>query len=485
MGHDTSALSVSSGSSVFKPFASTFAALALALVLAGCATPPAIDSSALPTTPDTFKEAAPHFKLAPTVQPGDGAWWRAFSDAQLDDLVARAERSNTSIQVAAARLAQSRALLQQSRAQQLPQVDASAGARRIDGLGLTNLPAGRPVNVYSAGVNASYEADLFGRLSLATKAASLDATASEALLRNARLVIEADVAQAYLQLRAIDEERALVRGTVEAYRGTLDLTERRFRAGDVAELDVARARTQVAATESDALALDRNRALLEHAIAVLVGETPSTFSIDVRPWSSALPAIPAGVPATVLARRPDVQAAQSAMLAAQSRVGVAQAAWLPDITLTATGGFASSDISELLRYSARSWGIGLLAALPIFDGGRRESGIRLRTGEMDESIARYREQLLVALQDVEDQLASIRLLADQAEAQERAVSAASRATRLSDIRYRDGLTSQLDLLDAQRSELANRRAALQVRSAQYQATVGLVRALGGGWEVRS
>jgi multidrug efflux system outer membrane protein len=187
----------------------------------------------------------------------------------------------------------------------------------------------------------------------------------------------------------------------------------------------------------------------------------------------------------VLARRPDVQAAQSTMLAAQARVGVAQAAWLPDVALTATGGFASSELSDLFRYSARAWGIGLLASLPIFDGGRREATVKFRSAEMDAAIAQHREQVLVAVRDVEDQLAAIRLLSDQAQAQERAVTAAARATTLSGIRYRDGIVSQLDLLDAQRSELANRRAALGVKSAQYQAAVGLVRALGGGWEAKS
>jgi multidrug efflux system outer membrane protein len=460
--------------------------LALALMLAACATPPAIDTSSLPQAPQAFKEASPAFKyVAATPQPAGEAWWRAFGDPVLDDLVARADRGNTTIQVAAARLAQSRALLLSSRARQLPQLGLGASAQRGDGFSVTSLPAGQPQTLYALGANVAYEADLFGRLSLATRSASLDAAASEALLRQAKLVIEADVAQAYLALRAVDEERNLVRRTVDAYRGTLDLTQRRYRAGDVAELDVARASAQVAATESDALALDRRRAELEHAIAVLLGEVASGFSIEEKAWSTALPTIPPGVPSTVLARRPDVQAAQASMLAAQGRLGVAKAAWLPDISLTVSGGFASPELSDLFKWTARSWGVGLLASLPIFDGGRREAGVQFASGEMDAAVARYREQVLVAFRDVEDQLAALRLLSEQAQAQERAVQAAARATRLSDIRWRDGLVSQLDLLDAQRSELANRRAALGVKSAQYQATVGLVRALGGGWESRS
>jgi multidrug efflux system outer membrane protein len=194
-----------------------------------------------------------------------------------------------------------------------------------------------------------------------------------------------------------------------------------------------------------------------------------------------LPIVPPGVPSTVLTRRPDVAAAQSSMLAAQKRVGVAQAAWFPDLSLTATGGFASNELGDLFKWSARSWGVGALLSLPVFDGGRREAGVKNANAQWDAAAAGYREQVLVAFRDVEDQLSALRLLADQAGAQKQAVDAASRATVLSTSRYRNGYVSQLELLDARRSELANRRQALQVRAAQYQATVGLIRALGGGW----
>ena len=455
-----------------------------ALILAGCATPPPIDPSALPRTPAAFKEEAPAFKVI-AAPPASGEWWTVFQDPVLDDLVKRADRGNTSVRIAAARLTQARALLREADAERLPQVNAAASAQRGDGLTVTSLPPGRPLTLYSAGANVSWEADLFGKLRRAAEAAELDARASERLLANTRLVIEADVAQSYLALRALDEERALVRQTVGAYRRTLDLTERRYRAGDVAELDVARATTQVAATEAEALALDRRRAELEHAIAVLVGEVPSGFAIAEAPWGSTLPAIPAGLPAEVLARRPDIAAAQASMLAAQARVGVAKAAWFPDIALTGAGGVASPKLSDLFLYSARAWSLGALATLPIFDGGRREAGVRFASGEMDAAVAQYREHVLVAVRDVEDQLAALRLLAQQGDAERRAVDAAARATALSERRWQEGLVSQLELLDAQRSELADRRAAVEVKSARYQATVGLVRALGGGWEARS
>jgi multidrug efflux system outer membrane protein len=361
----------------------------------------------------------------------------------------------------------------------MPQVGLGAGVARGNGP-LVSVD-GRPRTITNIGADLSYEVDLFGRLAQGSRAANLDAQAREALLQSTRLLVQAEVAQTYLALRALDAERALVRRTVTAYQGTLDLTERRYRAGDVAELDVSRARTEVAATESEALALDRRRAELEHALAVLVGEVSSDFTLREAEWGTALPVIPAGVPSTVLTRRPDVSAAQSTLLAAQQRVGVAKAAWFPSVALTAQGGYASSELSDIFKWSARAWGVGALLSLPIFDGGRREAGIQNARGEMDAALAQYRQQVLVAFRDVEDQLSSLRLLAEQAQAQARAVNSASRSTALSDARYRNGFVSQLDLLDAQRSELSNRRQALQVRSAQYQATVGLVRALGGGW----
>jgi outer membrane protein, multidrug efflux system len=451
----------------------------IVLLLAGCATSlPEVQPEKLPPLPTGFRE---NFTVAaPAEAQPRGEWWKAFNDPLLDELVARAEHSNSTIRLAAARLAQARAIARVTDADRSPQLSAGASAQRFQG-----LPSGSPgapaSSLFASGVDLSYEADLFGRLSHASAAAGLDAQAREALLRSTRLLIQAEVAQNYLALRALDDEKSLVRTTLSAYRETLALTERRWRAGDVAELDVARAATEVAATESEALALERRRAELEHALAVLVGEAPASFSVEGNEWKTALPLIPAGVPATVLTRRPDVSAAQNAVMAAQARVGVAKAAWFPNIALTASGGYASSELSDLFKWSSRAWGVGLLASLPLLDGGRRRAGVDAASAEFDAAIAQYREQVLVAFRDVEDQLASLRLLGAQAEAQGRAVASARRTTSLSDARYRAGYVSQLELLDAQRSELRNRREALQVRSAQYQSTVALVRALGGSW----
>jgi outer membrane protein, multidrug efflux system len=456
--------------------------LLVVALLAGCATSlPKIEPEKLPQPPAAFKEGDGRWtQAAPAEAQPRGEWWKAFADPVLDDLVERANRSNTSIQVAAARLAQARAFVRATDADRSPQIGVGASATRAQGI-VGGTFVGPARNIFATGADFSYEADLFGRLSHASDAATLDAQAQEGLLQSARLLVQSQVAQTYLALRALDDERSLVRSTVGAYRETLALTERRWRAGDVAELDVARASTEVAATESDALALDRQRAGLEHALAVLVGEIVSSFSLPVAEWSSALPVIPAGVPSTLLTRRPDVSAAQQTMLAAQARVGVAKAAYFPRVALTGTAGYASTDLSDLFEWSSRAWLLGAVASLPVFDGGRRKAGVESATAQLEGEVVRYREQVLVAFKDVEDELSALRLLAEQAEAQGRAVQSSSRSTALSDVRYRSGYVSQLDLLDAQRSELRNRRQAVQVRSAQYQSTVALVRALGGGW----
>lgn len=473
------------------------APLFAALVLAGCSTTPSFEPVAPPAAPLAFKEIDGRWAaIQPAEAQARGEWWKAFADPLLDDLVTRADRNNTSVQLAAARLAQARALLRSTNADRLPQIGLSGGASRQSAspaIGTNNSPAA-PGTVLNAGLGASYEPDLFGRLAKASNAAALDAQSREALVQSTRLLVQSDVAQTYFGLRALDTERALVRQTVAAYRDTVHLIERRYAAGDVAELDLARVRTEVASTESQALALDRRRAELEHALAVLLGELPGALTLADKAsptegrdggsggdWSGTLPQVPPGVPSAVLARRPDVAAAQRAMQAAQARVGIAQAAWFPDVSLTASGGFASADLGDLFKWSARAWGVGALLSLPIFDGGRREAGVQNASAQWDAAAAGYREQVLVAFRDVEDQLSSLRLLADQAAAQAQAVDSASRATVLSTSRYRNGYVSQLELLDARRSELANRRQALQVRSAQYQSTIGLIRALGGGW----
>ncbi|MDR2324729.1 MAG: efflux transporter outer membrane subunit [Acidovorax sp.] len=457
--------------------------LAAALVLAGCASalPPAAPHAGvdLPARFGSAEDTARWTTAAPAEAQPRGAWWRVFGDPVLSDLVERAGQANTEVQQAAARLAEARALLRSADAQRMPQLGASAGVARQ--AGADTAGGMQPGTLGTAGLGLSYELDLFGRLSQGSEAARQDAQARAALLQSTLLVVQADVAQTYLQLRAVQTERALVAQSLVAYQDSLRLTQRRYQAGDVAELDVARMQTEVAATASDALVLERREVTLTHALAVLVGEVAGRFTLAPTEGEVALPVIPAGVPGTVLARRPDVSAAQAAVLAAQARVGVAQAAWFPAITLTGHGGYASPDLGDLFKWSARSWGLGALLSLPLFDGGQRAAQEEGAKARLEAAVAAQRGQVLGAFRDVEDQLSSLRLLAGQSQVLGQAVESAQRATHLSDVRYRNGLVSQLELLDARRNELSNRRQALQVRSAQYTATVGLIRALGGGW----
>jgi multidrug efflux system outer membrane protein len=454
--------------------------LAAALLLAGCA-------SALPPlpapgeTPRHFKEHQEHWIIAqPAEAQSRGTWWKAFGDPVLDSLVERAGANNTGIQEAAARLAQARSLVRSAQADRAPQIGVGAGASR--GAGANTASGVTPATLLEAGVSLSYEVDLWGRLARVRDAASLDVQSREALLQSTRLLVQAEVAQTYLALRATDTERLLVQDTVAAYADTLRLTQRRFEAGDVAELDVIRIQTELAATEAEVFALSRSRAEREHALAVLVGEPVAGFALAPVDAARPLPLIPAGVPGTVLTRRPDVAAAQAALLAAQARVGVAQAAWFPSVSLTAAAGYASPDVGDLFKWSARAWGIGALLSVPLFDGGRREASVQGAQAQFDAAAASYRGQVLNAFREVEDQLAALRLLQEQSQAQGRAVSAAQRASAISETRYRNGLVSQLELLDARRNELLNRRQAQRVTAAQQQATVQLIRALGGGWE---
>ncbi len=465
----------------------TVTPLLLALALAGCATMPKLDPGSTPAVPSSFKETNSQWsKLPPAAAQLHGEWWKAFADPALDALITQADHDNLTIQAASARLAQARALFKQADANRALHVDASAGAVRQDGENSplsTRNAAGRqiPGNMGQVTLNASYEVDLFGRLAGTSNAAALDANSKEALLASTRLIVQTDVAQTYFALRALDTERTLVRDTIKAYRATQAVTERLYREGEVSALDYERIKAQVAETESQALELDQRRATLEHALALLIGEAASNFKLDEARWEGLPPVIPAGIPSTVLARRPDILAAEDSLLAAQARIGVAKTAWLPSLSLTSYGGYASSQLSDLFRWPLRAWGIGALADLPILDGGRRRAGINLADAQASESLANYREQVLTAFKDVEDQLSTLRILDQQSDVQAHAVAASSRATELSDVRYRNGQVSQLDLLDAERSELNDRRLALQIRAQQYQSTIGLIRALGGGW----
>ncbi|HVL74599.1 MAG TPA: efflux transporter outer membrane subunit [Noviherbaspirillum sp.] len=451
--------------------------LLAALVLAGCAAAPPI--APVVDVPAQFKEAPASWKAAePAEAQARGEWWRAFRDPALDALIEQASTANADLAAAAARVKQARALAGVEAAARVPQLQAGFGAERA-GTG-----AGVQRNAFTGLIGASYELDLFGRVAASVDAATADADRSEALHRSVLLALKADVAQTYFRLRGADAERALLQRTAALREENVRINQRRFELGDVGELDVVRARTELALTRSDLHALERQRAQLEHALATLLGRPAPAFALDASPLAQAafLPAIPAGLPSALLERRPDIAAAQYAMMAAQSRVGVARSALFPAIRLTAAGGVESADLSELLRWSSRSWALGALAALPLLDGGRNRAVIARQQAVLEEAGEQYRGQVLRAFAEVEDNLVGVRTLASQIDALDEALASARRSVELAESLYRAGRGSYLELLDAQRNLAAAERSAVQLRSARAVSTVALVRALGGGWQ---
>jgi len=458
-----------------------------ALLLSGCASAPLSPPLEL-TPPAAFKAPATTATTVPPLVRQTGAqktqaWWLIFQDPALDTLEARALSRNTDLAIAAARVQQARALLRQAKAVQLPQVNATLSPSR----GAETGQSPKASTLYAASLDLSYEVDLSGRLSKATKAAKLDAAAAEDNARWASLLVQGAVGETYFALRALDEDRAIVAETLDAYQGTLSVTQRRFEAGDVAELDVVRLQTEVATTEAELKALDRQRAQVENALSLLVGDLPSDFTLSSKdwasqPWANRVPLIPAGLPSELLTRRPDVTSAEKQMQAAQKRVGIASAAWFPRLNLTLSGGGASPELSDVFSEAGRNWSLTGILAQAIFDGGQRKAGVELAKGDLAIAFAQYRQSVLVAFSDTENALSDLDGLSSEAATQTRALAAARRALDLSESRYKHGYVSQLEVLDAQRAYLRIRRQDLQVRAQQYQATVRLIRALGGQWE---
>lgn len=453
--------------------------------LTGCASSPS-NTPPGPALPGAFKWADPRPDSgAASPAPSHGAWWKVFADRDLDALVEQADRNNTSIQTAAANLAKARSLVRASNAARLPRLGLNAGADVQSGPLINS--AGSSGTLWTASANLSYEVDLMGRLARDGDAAALDAESRAALLGSSQLMVRSELAQNYFELRALARERNLLGTLLDLQRDTLKLAERRLSLGSITELDVTRLQADLATAESENMALERRQAELGNVLAVLVGQVASSFEAPRESGNPgltnlpALPVIPAGIPADVLVRRPDVFAARQSMLAAQARLGITQTAWLPNITLSTTQGFASPTIGDLITASSRAWGVSALLSLPLFDGGRREAAVQGASADLDAALAKYREQVLIGIREVEDQLAALRILGAQERVQQRAVAAGARSRVLASSRYEHGFTSQLELLDAQRTEMRIRRQALQVRAAQFQATVALIRALGGGW----
>ena len=468
------------------------APLLAALLLSACAAPafkqPSID------TPAAFKEASAEVKTAPdgsvwrvarqAEQQPRGQWWLAFQDPRLTELVDEATRNNASLAVAAARVKQARAIAGIAQADRMPQVGLGLQAQRARPAALDAGNAATPHTSYSASLSASYEVDLFGRVGSGIEAARQDAGASEASYRSVLLSLQADVAQTWFRLRALDAELAAVDGAVRLRAESVRVNQRRFDLGDIGEFDLTRAKTELSATRAEAIGLQRQRTNAEHALAVLLGRPAARFTAITSPLPDtvALPAIPAGLPSHLLERRPDIAAAQRAMEAANARIGVARAAMFPALNFNAAGGGVGGAMADVFNWSSRSWVLGALLSLPIIDGGRNKANVTRSEAASEESVAAYREQVLVAFAEVEDNLAGVRILAEQGAQLDEAVRSARRSAELARKLYDAGRSSYLDLLDAQRNLATSERSAVQLRGNQALTTVALIRALGGGWD---
>ncbi|MGB6009196.1 efflux transporter outer membrane subunit [Castellaniella sp.] len=471
-------------------FAATAGLLAL---LAGCAVGPKYERPAV-EVPAAFKEAslsAADQQRWKQAQPADdlarGRWWAIFKDPALDALQTQAMQANQDLQAAAARVKQARALRQGTRAGQFPELTAGVGASRqrtSESVG-DSAAAGETATLWRAQTGLSYEVDLFGRVASEVDAASADAQRAQALYQSVLLALQADVAQSYFLIRQLDGEALLYDNTIALRRMSLDLVETRYREGDISELDVARARSELATARAQALGVERQRAAAEHGLAVLLGRPPADFSLPRQALARIPVAIPAGLPSSLLERRPDIAAAERALAAANARVGAAKAALFPQLTLTGAFGFESSELDELLRWSSRSFLLGPLVgtalSLPIFDGGRRQAGVDRARARYEEDVALYRQSVLKAFGEVEDGLSALRLLGEQTEVQESAVASAARAAELSKTQYEAGSVSYLEVIDADRNVLQYKRTVVELDGLRAHAAVQLIRAIGGGW----
>lgn len=458
---------------------------ACAVACAACTAGPRYAPPAPPfPPPEAFKEAG-SWKAA---EPGDGtprgSWWEVFGDERLNGLEARLAVSNQTLKAAQAQFDQARALLRSARAARYPQVGAAAGVAATE-QSETRAHASDPTRYddYLLRVDASYEADLWGRVRSTTSAARASAQASAADLESVALSLRTDLAASYFLLRALDAEAQILDSSVAALERALELTTNRHRGGIASLADVAQAEAQLQATRAQAIDVRARRATVEHAIAVLVGAAASSFSLEPLPLASDPPPVGAGLPSALLERRPDVAAAERRVAAASAQVGVAASAFYPLVVLTGNAGFEAASVGDWLKAASRFWTLAPAAALTVFDGGRRRAVSAQARAGYERTVAGYREVVLGAFREVEDDLALLRVLAEEAEAQAAAVDASERALVLATNRYRGGVASYLEVVVAQYSALANRRAALSVRSRRFTASVQLIKALGGDWDV--
>jgi multidrug efflux system outer membrane protein len=415
-----------------------------------------------------------------------GEWWKLFGDPVLDDLEARALTANQDLKAAAARVDEARAAAGEARSAYWPQVGVNPSVTRDQGsLTAPNRLPDTLATTYRAPLVASWELDLFGRVRRLNEGARAGAEASAATFEAVRLSLAAEVATTYFSLRALDQEAALIADGVALRQRALDLISSRRQSGASTDFDVARAETELATTEAELAATANRRAALQNALAVLVGEPAAGFQLAAVAALPIVnpPAVPAGLPSDLLERRPDVAAAERQLAAANARIGVAKAAFFPAISLTGSAGFASGDIDNLFKTDSRTWSVGPSLYLPIFQGGRNRANLARSRAAYEESVAQFRQSVLVAFSEVQDALTATHLLAEQSAAQDRALAAARRAGALAQKRYDAGFVNYFEIIDAQRTVLTTERASARLAAQRLNNGVLLIKALGGGWSV--
>ena len=468
------------------------AGLALTL-LAGCAVGPNYHRPSAPV-PQRYKEAEGWKPAEPREAASGTAWWSVYEDATLDELEKQIDISNQTLKASEANWRQAVALVSQARSQLFPVVGVTATGTRSGGAGgkIPNLAssvqstvASHPVNEFELAGTASWELDIWGKIRRTIESDVASARASEADLAAARLSAQATLASDYIQLRIADEQQQLLDQTVEAFRRSLEITQNQYHVGVVAKADVITAQTQLDGAESQQIAIGVTRATLEHAIAVLIGKPAGDFSLPPARLGTTVPVIPTGVPSSLLERRPDIAGAERRMAAANAQIGIAVAAYFPDLTLNATYGWASNVISGLIKSPNNVWSFGGTASDTLLDFGARPAQVRQARAAYDATVANYRQAVLVAFGQVEDELATLRILEQQVEVQEQTVKDANLAVQLTLNQYRAGTVAYTAVVTAQTIALGDAQTLLTIRQNRLTASVALIQALGGGWEAAS
>jgi NodT family efflux transporter outer membrane factor (OMF) lipoprotein len=459
------------------------------LLLGACSQAPLLKLPDVPVA-SAYKEAAPWTPAQPADDLPRDAWWTAYGDTELNALQQRLVTGSPDLAAALARYQQAQAATSQLQAGQWPNVNASLAEQRNRQSEMRPLRVLGPLspNDYASntvGLSMDYELDLWGRVRNLVEAGRAQDQAAQADLASARLALQAQLADNFIALRGLDRDTALLRESESAYARALELVTHRHDGGIASGLDLARAQAQLEAVRSQARQSAAQRALIEHGIAALLGESPSSFAIAPSLTEIALPAIPTGLPSTLLQRRPDIAAAERRVAAANASVGVARAAYYPAITLSALVGFQSSQFGDFIRAPNTFWTIGPTLLMNVFDAGRRQAETARVQAVLDENGARYRGVVLGAFQQVEDNLVLLRQYGAAAESEAAAVTAAQRALGFATTRYREGAANYLEVVTAQTTALQAQRSALDLSTRQRRASVQLVKALGGGWAAPS